>query len=537
MKTLCALLLVTAFAGSSFAFELPDDYTTSITGLEFFPSGAKFIFTVQPDEDSNTFEAVLPGAFKEDSIRLINPEDVQGNIKVENHSRTRWIPDGLTDLNAQAEDQSKIIDELTAKRISLEQTLNLLNNSTPDKSKPDELLKFIKEAQEVRLAAENELADIKIQINREKEKLTMLRNELTSRRPRGDTNYLLISGRARKPVTFEAFTTSAAWRPGYILDLNSSTGDISVKSYIRASQRTGLDYDGRIILHTRTPDTSITAPELRALTVAIKPREQAMGSVGNASYSRNNSMYKSARREAAMMMADRAVPMAEPDEDTMLEEAPEAPEITTVSETLSDTSLNIKGLITGDGRESEFEVIREQALILKSSPDIVLIPEQRNNAWIIANLAITPLTLNLIPGDCELRVDNHSSGNIYLSQAVMAGRKIPFGYIDNITVKREALIAKKGVSWFSGTQQDGYTLSITNGTDQSRLITVRDRMPIPTDDKIKLDVRRIEPAQTERTNENILTWKLEIPSGQTANIIVDYALSFPSGEELRYGTK
>ena len=542
MKTLfialVTCLLITAFAGLSFAFDLPDNYTGDITGLEFYPSGAKFIFTVKPSED-NTFEAILPGAFKADSVRLINPEAVKGNIKVENRSRTRWIPEGLQELNNQSEVQAKIIDELTAKKTALEQTLEFLNHSTPDKSKPEELLKFIREAQELRLSTENELADIKIQISREKEKLTMLRNELTARRPRGETNYLVVSGKAGQPVIFEAFTDSAAWRPGYIMNLDSTTGDIDVKMYIRASQRTGLNYDGRMILHTKTPDESITTPELKALTVGIKPKERPIGSVGNASYSRNNMMYKSARREAGIA-ADRAMPMmmAEPDEDTITEEYFEAApieEITAVSETLSDRSLNIRGLITGDGREAEFEVIRKDAMILKSSPDIVLIPEQRNNAWIIANMADD--NEHLIPGDCELRVDNNASGKIYLREYGDGQRKIPFGYIEQITVKKESLIGKTGVSWFSGVQTSGYKLAITNGTSESRLITVRDRLPVPTDEKIKLEVKRIEPAPKEKDANNRYTWVAEVPAGGTVSIIVDYTLSYPSGEELRYGTK
>ena len=248
-------------------------------------------------------------------------------------------------------------------------------------------------------------------------------------------------------------------------------------------------------------------------------------------------MYRSARKEAAMY-ADRAVPVPteEADEDTMMmEEAPEAPEIATMTETLSDRSITIKGLITGDGKESEFEVIRKEALILKSSPDIVLIPEQRNNAWIIANMADD--NEHLIPGDCELRVDNHASGKIYLREYGEGQRRIPFGYIEQITIKKESLIGKTGVSWFSGVQTSGYKLEITNGTSESRLITVRDRLPIPTDEKIKLEVKRIEPVQKEKDNENRYTWKVEVPSGETVNIIVDYVLSYPSGEELSYGTK
>ena len=63
---------------------------------------------------------------------------------------------------------------------------------------------------------------------------------------------------------------------------------------------------------------------------------------------------------------------------------------------------------------------------------------------------------------------------------------------------------------------------------------MKDRLPIPTDEKIKLDVKRIEPKETERDRENRLTWEITVPAGGTVPIIVDYTLSYPSGEELLY---
>ena len=63
---------------------------------------------------------------------------------------------------------------------------------------------------------------------------------------------------------------------------------------------------------------------------------------------------------------------------------------------------------------------------------------------------------------------------------------------------------------------------------------MRDRLPIPTDDKVKLEVKRIDPAPAERDPENRLTWELSVKAGETVEIVVDYALSYPSGEELLY---
>ncbi len=515
-----SLAIIASFASAATASEV------KITALDFYPSGAKFTFNVEL-ENNSTFEAILPGAFKADTVRLLNPEDVHGNIRVETRSRTKWIPDSLAELNSRVEAQSRTLDELNARKAALEQTLTLLKDSSPETARPEKLLEFIRDAQDLRLDTENELAALKITLEQEKATLTALRNELNSRSPSNEKNYLVISGQAKNTVKFEAFTSSATWRPNYILNLDSSTGNIDVQMFIKASQKTGLDYNGNMTLHTKTPDERIITPELKPLKVAIKPKQENIGGVGNVRFSRSNAQFKSTNMQMEM---DMAAPMMMEDSEIEPENIP-AP---AVQETFSDRIINIQGLITGDGKESEFDVIRN-ALTLKSEPVIMLIPEQRSNAWIIAEMSED--NEHLIPGNAELRVDNTTTGKIFIEEFGKGQKSIPFGYIDQITVKKEALITKQGVSWFSGVSTNGYKLEITNGTKEDKKVLIRDRLPVPTDEKIKLDIKRIEPQQKEKDNENRFKWELEIPAGETANIIVDYTLSYPSGEELRYGTK
>ncbi|MBR0252282.1 MAG: DUF4139 domain-containing protein, partial [Synergistaceae bacterium] len=249
----------------------------------------------------------------------------------------------------------------------------------------------------------------------------------------------------------------------------------------------------------------------------------------NVRYKKTNAMYSSAKME---MAADR---MAEMDEYAVEEDyagaAVNAPSAPAVQESLSDRVINISGNLAGDGTEKEFEVSGGK-MLLKGELLLMMIPEQRNNAWIIASMDES--NEKLIPAQAELRVDGHVSGNIQLGEYGESQKKIPFGYAEQITVKKEALIGKTGVSWFSGVSTNGYKLEITNGTKTEKVITVRDRLPIPTDDKIKLEVKRIEPKEAERDSENRLTWKITVPAGATVPIIVDYSLSYPSGEELQY---
>ncbi len=505
--------------------EIPESYSGKIAAVNFYPSGAKFEFVIEPQDEDGNFEAYLPGAFTPESVKLLTPENVYGDIRTEKRSRTKWIPPQLADLKAAIDEQSAIVSELTARQAALEQTLTLLKAIEPDRAdNPLDLLEYIKTAQELRHHTEEELSDLKAELAIEKEKLTMLTSELNSHRPSGESSYLVITGRAKAAIRIEAFTGSASWRPRYTLNMDSNSGDIEVHMFVRASQRTGLDYTGAITLHTKTPDENISTPELAPLKVSIKPKSERVLSTSGMTLRRTNRMYESAKMAAPMMMEDA---------DTLaVEEEAEAPApVPAVQESLSDRMVNVEGTLTGDGRELEFEVALG-GLKLAAKPIIMLIPEVKDKAWIIASM--DEANDKLIPGQAELRVDNYPSGKIFIEEFGAGQRRIPFGYAEQITVKKDSLIGRTGVSWFSGVFTSGYKLQITNGTKTDKLITVRDRLPIPTDEKIKLEVKRIEPKEKERDAENRCTWEINVPAGKTETITVEYTLSCPSGEELQY---
>ena len=522
---LLTAILLLVFAGSSYALDIPDDYTNEITALDFYPSGAKFTFTIQNYDDDGNFVAYLPGAFSPESIRVVNPESVYGDIKAIRTSRTKWIPSQLEELKAQADEQSQKLSELTASQAALEQTLYLLKNSVPDKTRTASLLTYIKDAQALRLETENELARLKNEITTEREKLSIMNNELKAKSPASDTSFITVTGRAKATVTLEAFTGYASWRPEYIMNLDSSTGDINVQMFVRASQRTGLNYEGNATFHTKSTSERLTAPLLNPIKVGIKPKQATIAAGSTVMLSRNNRMYKSVRAEEDTMVADME-DAAEYDDEEL--EAPKGPAI---SESISDRTVRVQGLIPGDGTENQYAVIMNE-MNLTCTPVIVLIPEQRTNAWIMASM--DEGNQHLIPGEAELRVDGHSSGRMHIDEFGIGQKSIPFGYAEQITVKKEALIGKTGTSWFSGVFTSGYKLEITNGTKEDKTVKIHDRLPVPTDDQIKLNIKRIEPAQKEKDAENRLTWELNIPAGETSTIIVDYTLSYPSGEELLY---
>ena len=280
--------------------------------------------------------------------------------------------------------------------------------------------------------------------------------------------------------------------------------------YIRASQKTGLDYNGTITFHTNTPDENLTSPSLPPMKVELKPQETRPELSASYASDPDINIDFSASEFSRPQSSEYSLPVERP--------------AVSIRETLLDTIIQVQDSITGDGREAEIPVIKD-SMILKSTPEIILIPEQRNNAWIIANMSAD--NERLIPGKADIRVDGNATGTMTLNEGQTSGGKIPFGYIELITIKKEALFGHED-SELKGLSTSGYKLEITNNTNEARKVTVRDRLPLITDESIKLDIKRIEPQESERDSENRLTWKIEVPAHSRANITVDYTLSYPS---------
>ncbi|MBQ7267638.1 MAG: hypothetical protein IJR11_04635, partial [Synergistaceae bacterium] len=77
MKIILAVLFLFS-ASLAHAMEVPDN-PAEVSAVDVFPSGAKFTFSVQPADENGQFTAVIPGAFRADSVRVLNPENVHGD--------------------------------------------------------------------------------------------------------------------------------------------------------------------------------------------------------------------------------------------------------------------------------------------------------------------------------------------------------------------------------------------------------------------------------------------------------------------------
>jgi uncharacterized protein (TIGR02231 family) len=61
----------------------------------------------------------------------------------------------------------------------------------------------------------------------------------------------------------------------------------------------------------------------------------------------------------------------------------------------------------------------------------------------------------------------------------------------------------------------GYTLTLDNLRGAPQTVTVRDQLPVPRDEQIKVRLDSADPRPTEHDDLNLLEWKLEAKPGKT----------------------
>jgi hypothetical protein len=316
-------------------------------------------------------------------------------------------------------------------------------------------------------------------------------------------------------LLFEAYTPAAGWGVGYEMAMNSATGAIKTKMNAAAHQRTGVDVNGSLSFHTRAPSFAVTAPDVRPLTVGVRANKGK--DLGGWSLAGDLDFAPDATfSEGAPNMGD-------------ISEKPRRAAAPQILSTLANVAINGSGQVKGDGSAAK---VMLGGFEMKSVPVLVAIPEQSGEAWIVASVDEVPQAF--LPGNAELVVDGAATGQTFIPESVGA-IQIPFGKAARLTAKKTPFISTRERSWIvKGVVNDGYTLEITSRMDGEREITVRDRVPFPTTDKVKVEVKKIDPEPSERDKENRLLWKLGIKPGETKKITVEYTITFPDGETLEY---
>lgn len=468
--------------------------------VHLYPSGMKVLFSVPYAEK---IQAELPGAFDGQSVRLLPPDGMTVNaFSVVEQPRSQWVPPALSTLDGVIREKKSEITALTGKIAAIDQSTKLFAGPFPQNIAAQEVPQYVEAIRQAREKLETERSTLVLSLEERKKELQVLQAEYAARTPQEGDKSLVVNAEVsgKGDLLLEAWTTAVEWAPQYKMNLRSETGEIAATLQAKASQRTGLSFDVPLHFHTVQPSESVEPPYLPPLVADFY--DPAPGR-SMASYS----MEVQSRAPVAMS-------------------AKAAPEIV---QTATDMSVQGAGVLPGDGLPVEITL---GSFTLKGKTQILSIPLLSDDAWITATVAALPEPL--LPGTVLLSVDGSASGTTRI-QEYGAGMELEmaFGKMPLVVATKKPVVPKEGSSWMGkGRTQDGYVIELTNGTNGKQTVTLKDRLPLPAQEKIAVEVTTLEPKPKEQDKENILTWEFEMAPGEKKTVEVLYRVTYPGDKTL-----
>jgi len=73
---------------------------------------------------------------------------------------------------------------------------------------------------------------------------------------------------------------------------------------------------------------------------------------------------------------------------------------------------------------------------------------------------------------------------------------------------------------------------VSNGLAEAVTLKVKDRIPVPANESIKVQDVALSPEPAERDEKGFLTWEVKLEKGQSRQISVKYTVTYPSDKEL-----
>ncbi len=117
-----------------------------------------------------------------------------------------------------------------------------------------------------------------------------------------------------------------------------------------------------------------------------------------------------------------------------------------------------------------------------------------------------------------------------------ADLKLYLGVDDNVTVKRELIErdTDKGSLLQGGVRRVtfGYRVTLTNRTGSPQRVVLKDRLPVPRHERIKLRVLDVRPQPTARTRLEQLTWELQLAPNEERRVEWRFVVESPGDLDM-----
>ncbi len=317
---------------------------------------------------------------------------------------------------------------------------------------------------------------------------------------------------------------NAGWQPLY--DLRLSGSSLEVTYLAQVAQNTGEDWPNvEITLSTAEPALSLEVPELDPWYIAPRPPPVPV--------------MKRAAPTAVFEARAALVPAAAPAPQAMAAGEPEAPsyelavDAAAVSEAGASLTYRLSGRADIPGNNDPRKVT-VAAFNLEPQLDYVTAPKLDQNCYRRAKVKNTS-PYSLLPGAAQLFEGDEYLGATRLEFTAPNQKfELVLGADERMRVERE-LAARDVDKTFIGDRRRlryAYTIKLENLRDSPQVIIVRDQLPVPRDEQIKVKLEAADPKPIEQTELNLLEWKLTLDKSVKQTIRFDFSVEHPRAMEV-----
>jgi uncharacterized protein (TIGR02231 family) len=166
---------------------------------------------------------------------------------------------------------------------------------------------------------------------------------------------------------------------------------------------------------------------------------------------------------------------------------------------------------------------------LEAKLDYITVPKLAEEAYLRATV-VNSSTHTLLPGNVAVF---HAADFVGTSsiKTVAPGEEVELqlGLDDRVRVERELVQRDTGKNLLGGKRQTSVTYEITveNHLPDAAKVSVIDQFPVSRHESIKVRDQQAKPEPAERTDLDVVTWKLDLPPGATQKLQLSFQLEQP----------
>jgi len=136
----------------------------------------------------------------------------------------------------------------------------------------------------------------------------------------------------------------------------------------------------------------------------------------------------------------------------------------------------------------------------------------------------------LLPGPASIFSEAGFLGHTSFTELIMPGNEfdLAFGRDNNFKVERKAIRSKNSFKGDKRKKEETIQITVENMGSRTRSVKLEEPTPVSQDNRIKVDVGKIEPKPDKSGVNGIGEWTFEIPANASDTVLIEFEIEYPS---------